>query len=366
MKKMDKDKPTPARRIWTFRTIAVLSGLFLVCIVGEIFLRIFPVFTADRAARPPLNYRAPDAVFGWLVKPNYLHDGELRDLKGVAYPLHVSFEKKGFRHHGDPSSGRKKVLFIGDSYTACAQTSDGKVWPKLLGDSLGIEIFVYGAAGYGSTQEAMVAARFLPEIKPDLVVWQFCSNDFLDNYWELEKIAGYHVRMRRPYFLENGELVYETAAEFPRNLKAYSHFAYFVLKVVMLAGGTFNKPPAEQAEKIIAEQNERSPLFAKSMALTAAAMQKMRAALPPGTKIIAFDADHFEPQYGQIARLCRENGIEFVEGVAQSLVAAEQRGECVRTDDGYHWNDRGNAIGAAFLRPVISEKLHAVPKNPGK
>lgn len=344
-------------RTWAFAAISIFLGLFLVFILGEVFFRVFPKYTADLAATPPYNYRQPDPVFGWLVKPNYRHDGELRDQKGVAYPLHVSFEKQGFRKYGDPNFTRKKVFFIGDSYTACAQTSDDRLFYKILGDSLPIEVFAYGAAGFGNTQQVLVAEKFLPEIKPDLVVWQFCCNDFIDNYWELEKIASYHVRMRRPYFLENGDLTYQTAAEFPRNVKPYSRFAYFMMKKWMTARGSFDRPPAEMAEKIIAEQNERSPLFSKSMAMTAAAIRKMKAALPPGTQIIAFDADHFQPQYDQLARLCRENGVEFVDGIAEALEAAERRGECVRTDDGYHWNDRGNEIGAAVLRPFIDQKL---------
>ena len=93
------------------------------------------------------------------------------------------------------------------------------------------------------------------------------------------------------------------------------------------------------------------------MAMTAAAIRKMRSALPPGTKIIAFDADHFQPQYDQLARLCRENGVEFVDGIAEALEAAERRGECVRTDDGYHWNDRGNEIGAGVLKIQIQNQV---------
>ncbi len=354
---MSQNNTPPTRRLWAFRLLSALLGLALVFVAGEIFFRLFPKYTDDPPAVPPYNYRQPDRTYGWLVKPNYRHDGELRDQKGEAYPLHISFEKQGFRLYGDPSSSKKKVFFIGDSYTACAQTSDDRIWEKLLADSLGAEAFAYGAAGYGNTQEAMVAAKFLPEIKPDLVVWQLCCNDFLDNYWELEKIAGYHVRMRRPYFLPDGRTVYETAAEFPRNVKPWSRFAYFILKKWMTARGTFDKPPAELAEKIIAEQNERSPLFQQSMAMTAAAVRAMKASLPPGTRLVAFDADHFQPQYDQLARICRENGVEFIDGVAQSLEAGEARHECVRTDDGYHWNDRGNALGASFLKSALAPKL---------
>lgn len=334
--------------------IAVLFGLLLIFIVGELFFRLFPAAVSDPPATAPYNYREPDKTYGWLVQEGYVHDGELRDFKGNAYPLHVSFGKNGFRKWGNPDAkDRKKVLFLGDSYTACAQTSDDKLWYKIIGDSLPIEVFAYGAAGYGNTQQVLVFQRFVQEIKPDLVVWQFCCNDFLDNYWELEKNSGYHVRMRRPYFLEDGDLTYELAAEFPRSVKPYSHFLYFILKKIAIAKGTFDKQPVNNSEKRIAEENEKYPEFARSLKMTDAAMKKMKAALPPETKILAFDADAFQPQYDQIKRLCAENGIPFADGLPQALNAAEGRGECVRTDDGYHWNNRGNEIGASFLMPFL-------------
>ncbi|MBK9338074.1 MAG: SGNH/GDSL hydrolase family protein [Lewinellaceae bacterium] len=244
----------PSRQI-LFSLIALLIGVLLVFGIGELFFRAFPQFVSDPPAPPPYNYRVPDRTYGWLVQEGYRHTGELRDKCNTAYPISLSFGKNGFRHWGNPDvSGRKKVLFLGDSYTACAQTSDNRLFYKLLGDSLPIEVFAYGAAGYSNAQQYLVLEKFLDEVQPDLVVWQMCSNDFIDNYWELEKVAGYHVRMRRPYILEDGSVVYKLAAEYPRNVKPYSHFLYFILKRIAEARGTFDQPPAEPAEKFIAEK----------------------------------------------------------------------------------------------------------------
>lgn len=353
----EKTPLSSSRRI-LFSLIAIGFGLLLIFGLGEVFFRLFPKFVADPPAPPPYNYRVPDKSYGWLVQEGYQYDGELLDQKGTPYPLHITFGKNGFRQWGDPTTTqRKKVLFLGDSYTACAQTSDDRLFYKLLGDSLPIEVFAYGAAGYSNAQEYLVLEKYLNDVQPDLIVWQFCCNDFIDNYWELEKAAGYHVRMKRPYILEDGSTTRKLAAEYPRNVKPYSHFLYFILKRIAEARGTFDKPPAEPAEKFIAEQNLDYEPFARSVRMTDAVFKKMKALLPPRTRLLAFDADGFQPQYEQFARLCHENSISFADGLPAYLHRFEETGACVHTDDGYHWNNRGNELVAAFLKPHIENML---------
>lgn len=343
----------PARRI-LFSLIASAIGLLFVFGIGELFFRVFPGLVSDPPAPPPYNYRVPDRTYGWLVQEGYRHAGELRDKCDTTYPISISFGKNGFRRWGNPdATDRPKVLFLGDSYTACAQTSDDKLFYKLLGDSLSIEVFAYGAAGYSNAQQYLVLEKFLDAVKPDLVVWQMCSNDFIDNYWELEKVAGYHVRMRRPYILEDGSVVRRLAAEYPRNVKPYSHFLYFMLKRIAEARGTFDQPPAEPAEKFIAEKNLDYEPFARSVRMTDAVFKKMKTLLDGKAQLLVFNADGFQPQYDHFARLCRENDIPFADGLSAYLHPFESAGECIRTDDGYHWNDRGNALVAAFLRPFV-------------
>lgn len=347
---------TRSKRI-LFSLIALLFGLAIVFLLCELVFRLFPQLTTDPPAQPPHNYRVPQETAGWVVKEGYQYDGELRDFKGNPYPLHITFGENGFRKWGDPNSSKKKVLFIGDSYTACAQTSDDKLFYKILGDSMPIEVFAYGAAGFSNAQEYIIAEYYIKEIKPDIVVWQLCSNDFLDNYWELEKIARYHVRMRRPYILEDGSITYQLAAEWPRTVKPYSRFLYYLLKRIGEVRGTFDKGPAEPAEKLIAEQNLAFEPFKRSCDMTGAIFRKMNALMPLKTKLLVFDADSFNPQYEQFARLCQENNLTFIPGLDQYVRQAEAKGEVTRSDDGYHWNNRGNELVAAFLKKELEKEL---------
>jgi hypothetical protein len=84
----------------------------------------------------------------------------------------------------------------------------------------------------------------------------------------------------------------------------------------------------------------------------------MKALLPPQTRLLVFDADGFQPQYDQFAQLCRENSLTFADGLPAHLSRFESAGECVRTDDGYHWNNRGNELAAGFLKPFIEKMLN--------
>lgn len=359
---MSAQTPTSPSRLLLFSLIALLLGLLLIFGVCELLFRLFPAWVADPPAPPPHNYRVPDKTCGWLAREYYQYNGEMKDQKGVSYPLEITFDNFGFRRWGNPDvANRKKVLFLGDSYTAAIQTSDDRLFYKLLGDSLNIEVFAYGAAGFSNVQEYLTLTRYFDEVKPDLVVWQLCSNDFIDNYWALEEQAGYRVGVRRPYMLEDGSLTNRLAATYPRNVKPWSYFLYFILKRIAEAQGTFDRPPAVLAEKYIGDQNLGYEPFARSVRMTDVVFKKMKAFLPPQTRLLVFDADDFHPQYEQFDRLCRENQIPFADSLAVYLKHAERAGECVHADDGFHWNNRGNEFVAAFLKPHLEKMLGLVP-----
>ncbi len=79
--------------------------------------------------------------------------------------------------------------------------------------------------------------------------------------------------------------------------------------------------------------------------------------VPLKTKLLVFDADGFNPQYDQFARLCQENNLTFIPGVDQYVRQAEAKGEVTRSDDGYHWNNLGNELVAAFLKKELDKEL---------
>ncbi len=343
--------------VLSLRLLAILIGPLLLFVVGELIFRLNPGWTADPPATPPYNYRVPDKKMGWFVQAGYAFEGTMNDFKGNPYAVKLTFGKNGFRTYGDlNASGRKRVLFIGDSYTACAQTSDDKTWHRLLADSLPVEVFAYGAAGFGTTQEYLIVKEYMDEIKPDLVVIMFCTNDFIDNYWELEKRANYHVRMPRPYTLEDGSIVRRYAAEWPRSVKPWSRFLYWIIRRIQLSNGTFDLPPKEPAEKFIAEQREQYPLFARSVRMTDATLKNFQALLPPQTALLGVCVDGFEAPYVAFEQLCADNRIPFA-GNMPAYIQRFESSECVRTDDGYHWNNRGNQLVASYLKPLIIDIL---------
>ena len=56
----------------------------------------------------------------------------------------------------------------------------------LFKKELGIEVFAYGAGGYGTLQEYLILDEVIDEIQPTTMFWQFCNNDFTDNDHALE------------------------------------------------------------------------------------------------------------------------------------------------------------------------------------
>jgi len=93
--------------------------------------------------------------------------------------------------------------------TEAYQVSNGEEWYAYLeGHFSNVEVFVSVVEGYGSLQEYLVLDDYIDTIKPNLILWQFCSNDYDNNLYELD-LAGYPYNNHglRPY-LEQGAIVY--------------------------------------------------------------------------------------------------------------------------------------------------------------
>ncbi len=109
----------------------------------------------------------------------------------------------------------------------------------------------------------------------------------------------------------------------------------------------------KSGELLITEQGQQYALFDSAIAITTLHIQRMKARIPPGTQLLVFVSDHFQPMYGQLEIICQQSGLSFVDGVAAQVVAQEQQGKTVRTIDGYHWNEAGHQVVAdALYRPL--------------
>src|ERR671939_1900685 len=124
-------------RTWAARVVGLMCGLCVTLVLVEAGYRAYqairyhtpPWYAVDELGRDPnvenrLDPIALDPRLGWRAASNYRYDGPRRNLDGSSYTVHVSFGPNGFRLFGDPSStGRRRILVIGDSYTQAVQVS---------------------------------------------------------------------------------------------------------------------------------------------------------------------------------------------------------------------------------------------------
>lgn len=345
-----KTKRSLGRRM-LFGAISTLLLIIIIFIVGEIGTRIMyamkDVRVGKQEARPPYNTAEKESTIGWKTKTNYLYDGKMEDADKKAYDVHLTTDERGFRQYGNPETDKKKVFFLGDSYTQSVEVSDDKVFYKIIGDSLPIEVFAYGMAGYGQLQELMILEEFYDEIQPDILVLQVCSNDFIDNHHKLELESGYKVGLRRPYLTLTGETVYHHPVRQWEKVETYSRFLGFILKkwdnITQKLGTT------ESAEKKIAEQADTYEAFEYSLKVTEIALQKIVKKLGDKTQIIVFNADYYEPQNSKLKSICENNNILYTFNPMKAIKLKEHNGVTIRAGDGYHWNEAGHQTIATAL-----------------
>ena len=122
---------------------------------------------------------------------------------------------------------------IGDSFTHATSVSDDRTHHALLAKLLDVEVFAYGVGGYGTLQEFLVLDRFVDVIHPDIFLWQYCANDFINNDNELERLSRFNNNgLTRPYW-QNGQAQLlspkESFVQVRDWINRHSRFLYFII-----------------------------------------------------------------------------------------------------------------------------------------
>jgi hypothetical protein len=179
--------------------VALCCALAVSPMLAELAVRT--VFGVRNLVAPPT--RQTQGLLGWQTKPHHQVAGPHRGYGEV----HYTTEDDGFRVFGDPSSTGFKIFVIGDSSTEASQVSDGETYYEVMAELCPeLEIFAYGAGGYGSLQEFLVLDAFVDRIDPQLIIWQFDWNDLINNSlaWESMSRTNNNL-MTRPYLID-GEI----------------------------------------------------------------------------------------------------------------------------------------------------------------
>jgi len=217
----------------------------------------------------------------------------------------------------------------------------------------------YRAAGYGTLQEYLILEKYIDAVKPDVVVLQLCSNDFIDNYHRLEIEAGYKVGKKRPYLNLKDEVVHKVPLPFIDRIKEYSRFVFFLANRSrkFWKEQIVGKEP-DLAEKLIAEQGSNYALFNHTLALTQLALKRFKEQTNSQVKLLVFVSDAYQPQYDSFKQICVEQNISFLDGVPFQVQEAYNSGTIVHSHDGYHWNETGHQIIANAILPDLRKALN--------
>jgi hypothetical protein len=85
----------------------------------------------------------------------------------------------GFRTHAP--HGRPFAAVVGDSHGFCATVEEAECWVSLAERQMAKEVVNLSIPGTGSLSHALVVRRYARPLRPEVVVWQFTTNDPLDD-----------------------------------------------------------------------------------------------------------------------------------------------------------------------------------------
>lgn len=351
---MEKRKLPIWKRI-TFSTIITLFLLLFIVLIGEGLMRGVVYM---KSKKYPTRTTVADKDWGHRSLENFDWNGIVTDASGKVYNLKYSTDDRGFRAFGDVNSNKKKVFFIGDSFTQAIEASDGRTYFDHLGDSLNLEIFAYGCRGFSTLQELMVLEKYLPEIQPDAVVVQFCSNDFINNHHGLEQNSLYNNnRRRRPYLLENDSIAFNVPAKIGWDwLNERSLFFQFLFTRLERFINS-QAPEDAHSEYNLKEKGIAFEPFSESVKRTEKLLKSFQEKLSPKIKFLIFPTHDDYPYFDAIGDLCHELEIPFVGHLPQEITISDEKGMNTRALDGAHWNELGHKIAAQHLACDVMEIL---------
>jgi lysophospholipase L1-like esterase len=186
-----KMKRTPARLVP--KLLLLVGALVLSLVLAEFALRLLNLAPELRRINPQSKeslFRASDNPYlGYLYKKNLRYDHD-----GVSRPFTNSQGFRDTEHSVAKPEGTKRILLLGDSVVASDQdiksvdeTISGQL-EKLFAPQK-IEVLNLGISGYCTRAEVELLKEFGLRYSPDLVIFLFVTNDYLNLNTELGRVT---------------------------------------------------------------------------------------------------------------------------------------------------------------------------------
>jgi glycosyltransferase involved in cell wall biosynthesis len=202
----------------------------------------------------------------------------------------------------------------------------------------------------------MILDRYFDLIEPDLILWQYCENDFINNSAELESESRINNNgLVRPYW-ESDRTVYVLPKKYTARIRRFavehSRLMYFVINRVDRA---FSNLHLETVEAQIFAAGAGHPGLARSFLVTDDLMSKVRARVGQ-VPVVAFNVGGGYAVYTDAFRqISSRHGILFLDDMEEAIGNAENKGIVVRAGDRAHWNETGHQIAGETLANYLTQ-----------
>jgi hypothetical protein len=332
IKKLIKRKPAQ-KRIRTKKKQSLTANILLM-IIAAIFSFIAIEIVLHLALPPAYQI---SSKYGWDIKENSSLIAEFEDSSGYKRNVTANYTTNGFKRWGNVNTNKTKMLIIGDSFTEMLYVSNGEEWYAYLEKEFPeVEFFVKGVRGYGSLQEYMILNDTIDEINPDVILWQFCPNDYENNYLNLDlSMFPFNDLAYRPY-LENNKIVYRMPVPFQK-LREYSRIADYTLKI-------YDKGVAKKLLKAKWGTIGKKRFLAYDVTLEIMSMAKTRVGSRHFFLFSVNPLNDFEEH------ICLKTNITCIENVSESVeIRGKDENVTIIELDNMHWNIAGNKFAGEYL-----------------
>lgn len=338
-------------------------SLLLTLLFAEVALRILGLGATGRGSpwfaggNHPRFLFQPDLVSGYTLRPGFRGRQIARTGE---FDVPVEVDARGLRGHAHTAPARPAVLALGDSMTFGEGVPVERAYAAVLEREAGLRVYNAGVPGYGSPQMVGRLKRFLPQLRPDVVLmtlsptWdrQRCATPFL--YKEGFIVAqAYADRL-----VLSGDNLYLAEVRWPVIGPATAHAkrASVLMRLALPALGnaarSFRRKPEPLPSPRSYEPSARAVDEARHIAERA------------GARFLAVLIDSQGPGYARdrevLSQRLAARGVPFL--ALDSLPGIEWK-ELHYPKDG-HWNAAGHEAVGRALAPRVRSLLRQTRTQP--
>ena len=218
-------------------------------------------------------------------------------------------------------------------------------------NNLNYNWYVMGSAGWGTLQQYMYLKK-IDIIKPDILIHQFCYNDFINNSFEIEKNTFLRSQyIFRPY-LVNNEIIYNNNLN--HKIYKYLYTKSFVFKTIdnLITNKQYSK------NKSYFRKDYSNEMYENAINTTEIIIKKIK-------KLIGNDKPYFivncytKKDINDVAlsKIVKNNNLNHLLKPLIKLRNLDNLGEDLFNFDGGHLNDIGNKIYGSEIANEILEYI---------